>query len=80
VAITLRDGRVLHRDTFVVRGDAANPAPASELRAKFLSLASPALGDERAANVVDLVDHLHELADIRELTANARGSREGGCQ
>ncbi|PYM16521.1 MAG: 2-methylcitrate dehydratase [Candidatus Rokuibacteriota bacterium] len=74
VAITLRDGRVLSRETFVVHGDAANPRSPSELISKFTSLAAPTVGDTRATEIVDVVEHLHELRDIRELTSKLGGA------
>jgi 2-methylcitrate dehydratase PrpD len=73
VTITLRDGRVLSRTTTVVRGDAANPAPREVLVEKFLELAGPALGRERAGQVVEVVAGLERLKDLRELTAIVAG-------
>jgi 2-methylcitrate dehydratase PrpD len=67
VAITLRDGRVLTRETTIVRGDAANPPSPGALRAKFLGLATPSLADPRA--VIHAVDGLEGVKDVRELTA-----------
>lgn len=69
VAIELRDGRVLTRETTVVRGDGLNPAPREELIEKFMMLAAEALGGERARQVVEAVDRLEELKDVRDLTA-----------
>jgi 2-methylcitrate dehydratase PrpD len=68
VSITLRDGRVLTRETTIVRGDAANPVSPAELQAKFLALAAPSLADPRA--VIHAVDGLEGVKDVvRELTA-----------
>jgi 2-methylcitrate dehydratase PrpD len=69
VSITLRDGRVLGRETIVVRGDAANPVPRDELVAKFTALASPSLGDDGARRAVEACGRLEHLAAVRELTA-----------
>ncbi|MBI1848172.1 MAG: MmgE/PrpD family protein [Candidatus Rokubacteria bacterium] len=69
VTVTLTDGRTLSRSTRVVRGDAANPRPEEELVAKFLALAAPVLGEQRAANVVALTSRLERVGDVRELSA-----------
>ena len=68
VKIALGDGRMLEETTTVPRGDAENPVPAEELVAKFLTLAAPVLGDERARRVVDTAHRVETLADVRELT------------
>jgi len=69
VRITLRDGRVLTRRTNVVRGDAANPATQDEIVAKFHSLAGGPLGAVRAREIVEVVEGVDSLKDIRDLTA-----------
>jgi 2-methylcitrate dehydratase PrpD len=69
VRITLTDGRVLSRRTNVVRGDAANPIASDEVVAKFHSLAGGPLGDARAREIVEIVDGVDRLKDIRDLTA-----------
>jgi len=69
VRLTLRDGRVLARDTGVVRGDALNPVPPSEVVDKFLALAGGPLGVGRAREVAEIVDGIEGLKDVRDLTA-----------
>ena len=69
VRITLVDGRVLSRRTNVVRGDAANPIASDEVVAKFHSLAGAPLGEARAREIVEIVDGVDRLKDIRDLTA-----------
>jgi 2-methylcitrate dehydratase PrpD len=49
VRIALRDGRALEETVTIVRGDALNPAPAEEVVAKFLALASPVVGPRARA-------------------------------
>jgi 2-methylcitrate dehydratase PrpD len=73
VAITLRDGRVLTRDTTVVHGDAVNPRPREELVAKFVALTADTLASARAHEVVEVVGRLERLKDVRELTALLAG-------
>jgi 2-methylcitrate dehydratase PrpD len=69
VHVALRDGRVLTRSAGVVRGDAANPVPADDVIAKFLSLVSGPLGLRRAREVVEAVDGVDALKDVRDLSA-----------
>jgi 2-methylcitrate dehydratase PrpD len=69
VTVALRDGRTLTESTTVVRGDAAAPVDLGELIDKFETLAAPALGKAGARVVVEAVDRIGELKDIRELTA-----------
>ena len=69
VTVTLRDGRSLTETTTVVRGDAAAPVERAELIAKFRALAAPILGEARTHAVVETVDRIDELKDIRDLTA-----------
>jgi 2-methylcitrate dehydratase PrpD len=73
VEITLRDGRVLSRETTIVHGDAANPASREELIEKFAFLATDVIGKERVADVVAAVDRLERLSNVRELTALVAG-------
>ncbi|MBI2205419.1 MAG: MmgE/PrpD family protein [Candidatus Rokubacteria bacterium] len=73
VAVTLRDGRTLERETRVIHGDAANPPAREELIEKFACLATDVIGKERVADVVALVDRLDRVADVRELTALVAG-------
>jgi len=68
VEVTLKDGRVLAGVTSVVRGDFEDPVPASEVMEKFVSLASPPLGDDHARELVKVVDRVETLTDLRELT------------
>jgi 2-methylcitrate dehydratase PrpD len=69
VTVALRDGRRLTETTTVVRGDAAAPIDREEIVAKFLALATPILGPSRARSVVDAVERIDELKDVRDLTA-----------
>jgi 2-methylcitrate dehydratase PrpD len=69
VTVALRDGRTLTESTTVVHGDAAAPADAGEVIEKFETLAGPVLGRAGARAVVEAVDRVDELKDIRELTA-----------
>jgi 2-methylcitrate dehydratase PrpD len=69
VAVALRDGRLLTESTTVVRGDAAAPADLGEIIEKFETLAAPALGAPGARAVVEAVDRIEVLKDVRDLTS-----------
>ena len=69
VEVALKGGRVLTGVTSVVRGDFEHPVPAAEIEDKFLALVSASLGEDRAREVVRLVDRADALKDVRELTA-----------
>jgi 2-methylcitrate dehydratase PrpD len=69
VEIALRDGRVLARETTAVHGDAAHPRPRAELLEKFRALAAGALTPAAADRVIETVEGLDKLDDVRTLTA-----------
>jgi 2-methylcitrate dehydratase PrpD len=69
VTVALRDGRALTDSTVIVRGDAAAPADLGEIVEKFEALATPVLGAAGARAVVETVDRMDELKDVRELTS-----------
>jgi 2-methylcitrate dehydratase PrpD len=69
VEVMLKNGRRLSDSTTVVRGDFADPVPAAEVVAKFVALASGVLGADRAHAVVEMVDQVETLKDVRDLTA-----------
>ncbi len=70
VTVRLQNGHEITDSVTAHRGDTLNPVPKQELIEKFKFLANDALGEEGAGRVVDLVDRLESLADIKELTAN----------
>ena len=67
--VRLRDGRTVEAATTIVRGDYGNRLPRRELLDKFHFLNDGILGEERAETVVQTVDRLEHLDDIRELTS-----------
>ncbi len=52
-----------------VRGSASRPLTTDDVRAKFRANAQPVVGDDRAARLVDVVERLPAIDDVRELTA-----------
>jgi 2-methylcitrate dehydratase PrpD len=69
VRIVLRDGRALEKTTSVVRGDALSPVPRDEITAKFVVLTAPIFGEGQARKIVDAVDDVDGLVDVRTLTS-----------
>jgi 2-methylcitrate dehydratase PrpD len=67
VEIALRDGRALVDETRATHGDAANPPARDELVRKFMTLAEPVLGRGRAQELVDAVQTLDAMKDVRTL-------------
>jgi 2-methylcitrate dehydratase PrpD len=68
VAVSLKDGRTLTEDVTAHHGDTQNPASREELLGKFNFLALDVLDQGTAARVVETVDNLDALGNIRELT------------
>lgn len=69
VEVILKDGTRLDRRVDYPRGSVENPLPAADLLAKFHAVADPGLGGERAGRVVDLLQRVDVLPDLRELAA-----------
>ena len=67
VEIILRDGRRFDSRVDYPRGSVENPIPDDDLLAKFHALADRAIGHDRANRVVDLVNRLEDLPDVRVL-------------
>lgn len=67
VEIILRDGTRLDRRVDLPRGSVENPLPEADLLAKFHALADRGIGQERADRIVELVQGIEELRDVREL-------------
>jgi 2-methylcitrate dehydratase PrpD len=67
--VTVRSGK--HTRTAAVpypRGHPSNPLSEEELVAKFHSLVDPVLGMDRALELLDAIERVETLADIRTLT------------
>lgn len=69
VTVRLESGREITDSVTAHRGDTHNPAPREELLDKFSFLARDSLGEKGIGRIMDLVDRIDKLADVRELTA-----------
>jgi 2-methylcitrate dehydratase len=67
VHVDLNDGRRLTKRVDYPLGHAKNRLKDSEVEGKFLALVSPALGEQRARGIVDLVWKLDEAENVDEL-------------
>lgn len=76
--VKLRDGREIKGQTATsLRGDYGNRVPKEEIIEKFHYLADDVLGHSRAEEVVDAVQRLDQMEDIRELTSLVGGPKSG---
>ena len=67
VTATLQDGRTVEQFTPHAYGTKENPMSTADVNAKALSLLEPALGRERAEAVIQRVNDLEGLSNVREL-------------
>ena len=67
VTATLQDGRTVEHFTPHAYGTKENPMSTADVNAKALSLLEPALGRERAEAVIQRVNDLESLRNVREL-------------
>jgi len=67
VCVRLNDGGSYMNEIIVPKGESANPMSEKEIEEKFLSLAAPILGAERARAVVDAVESLDRRESLKDL-------------
>jgi len=67
VEVTLKDGRTVSHFTRFPPGTKENPLSTEGLNAKVRDLMAPVLGAERTANLIQRVNALEEVRDVREL-------------
>ncbi len=67
VSLLMRNGETLTGETDAIRGDCGNPVPRAEIVDKFMSLASPTLGEDGAARAEKAVANLETVADMCEI-------------
>ena len=74
VTIRLRDGRTLSRQVDYAKGSREAPMTAEELKQKFIGCAREALDDRSIERILEAVDHLDTLQDLRPLCQLLMGS------
>jgi 2-methylcitrate dehydratase PrpD len=67
VEVTLKDGRTLSHFTKFAPGTKENPVSTEVLNAKVRDLMAPVLGAERTAKLIERVNALEEVRDVRDL-------------
>ena len=69
VVVTMEDGSTYKGEVEFPKGDPENPASKEEVREKFLINAANTIGSVKAQRIIELVDHIEELPDIKELVS-----------
>jgi 2-methylcitrate dehydratase PrpD len=67
VDVTLKDGRTVSHFTRFPPGTKENPVSTEALNAKVRDLMAPVLGAERTATLIQRVNALEDVRDVREL-------------
>jgi 2-methylcitrate dehydratase PrpD len=75
VTIRLRDGRTLSRQIDYAKGSREAPMTAEERKQKFIGCAREALDNRSIERILEAVDHLETLQDIRPLCQLLMGSK-----
>jgi 2-methylcitrate dehydratase PrpD len=68
--VTTRDGRTLTKHLLTYRGTPQNPASTEEVEDKARDLIFPVVGAERAEKLIQCVNDLEKIDDMRDLRAN----------
>ncbi len=67
VVVKLKDGKEFSRRVDIAKGNPAVPLSREEVADKFKDCARPVLSAEKSARVVELMDNLEDLVDIKAL-------------
>ena len=74
--VTLKVGSEIYSEEVIIpKGEIGNPMARDEVEQKFLSLATPILGDARARAVIDEVGSLDRRDSLDSLISSLRLSR-----
>ncbi|HEX3178182.1 MAG TPA: MmgE/PrpD family protein [Methylomirabilota bacterium] len=76
VTVRLVDGTTFEEKPRGASGHPAAPLTDAELRAKFHACAAPVIGADAADAVVEQLDHLQDVPDIRALTSRLTAERD----
>ncbi|HEX7230153.1 MAG TPA: MmgE/PrpD family protein [Candidatus Binatia bacterium] len=69
VAVRATDGAIHSQEVIIPKGESGNPMTAGEIEEKFLSLAAPVVGDERALLVQTDIGSLEERQSLEGVLA-----------
>jgi 2-methylcitrate dehydratase PrpD len=73
VVVRLIDGAIHSEEVIIPKGESGNPMSAAEIEEKFLSLAAPVLGDERALLVQRDIGSVEERQSLEGVLAALAG-------
>ena len=65
IEITMTNGQVYKGEMYHAKGSPKNPFSTHELYEKFRRLATPAIGAERANQIVEMTEDLESIKNIR---------------
>lgn len=68
IKMRLKDGRELSAYEPYPKGSPKNPMSKEELRTKFLRLTQDIIERKQAEHIIEIVDRLEKLNDLRDLT------------
>jgi len=64
VEVVMKDGKRYKERVNVLKGSAENPMSWHDVQDKFSALALPALGNNRAAALIDMIENLEDVEDV----------------
>jgi 2-methylcitrate dehydratase PrpD len=67
VAVKVRGGAMFSEEVIIPKGEAGNPMRRDEVEGKFLSLAAPIVGDDKAHSIVQEVESLDARDSLEPL-------------
>ena len=79
VVVRLIDGAIVSEEVIIPKGESGNPMSAGEIEEKFLSLAAPVVGDERALLVQKAIASLDERQSLEGVLAALADRDESGA-
>lgn len=68
VTVDTKDGRSFTKRVDHAKGDPENPLTPEEIKEKFLSLIVDGIGIDRSQQIIDILEELEKVEDIRELS------------
>jgi 2-methylcitrate dehydratase PrpD len=78
VSVKLSSGEVLSEEVIIPKGEIGNPMGREELEEKFLSLAAPIIGAEKARSIIQEVESLDARDSLAPLLAALRLADSSG--
>jgi 2-methylcitrate dehydratase len=74
IEITFATGEPARETVEIAEGDAQRPLSTASLERKYMNFAVPVVGSSAAERIVALVENLDNLADVRQLMSEVKGS------